>query len=80
MKFLHTAFQNMKAPFEKGGKFEKYDKALTAIDAFETLMFTPESSAFTTVMNSPSPSTLTKVSLSVTPKAFPMILTSRLAL
>ena len=42
MKFLHTAFQNMKAPFEKGGKFEKYDKALTAIDAFETLMFTPE--------------------------------------
>jgi len=32
----------MKAPFEKGGKFEKYDKALTAIDAFETLMFTPE--------------------------------------
>jgi Na+-transporting NADH:ubiquinone oxidoreductase subunit B len=42
MKFLHTAFQNMKAPFEKGGKFEKYDKALTAIDAFETLMFTPD--------------------------------------
>lgn len=42
MKFLHTAFQNMKAPFEKGGKFEKYDKVLTAIDAFETLMFTPE--------------------------------------
>lgn len=32
----------MKAPFEKGGKFEKYDKVLTAIDAFETLMFTPE--------------------------------------
>ena len=42
MKFLHTAFQNMKKPFEKGGKFEKYNKALTAIDAFETLMFTPE--------------------------------------
>jgi Na+-transporting NADH:ubiquinone oxidoreductase subunit B len=42
MKFLHTAFQNIKAPFEKGGKFEKYDKALTAIDAFETLMFTPD--------------------------------------
>ena len=42
MKFLHTAFQNMKAPFEKGGKFEKYDKVLTAIDAFETLMFTPD--------------------------------------
>jgi Na+-transporting NADH:ubiquinone oxidoreductase subunit B len=42
MKFLHTAFQNAKAPFEEGGKFEKYNKALTAIDAFETLMFTPE--------------------------------------
>ena len=42
MKFLHNAFQDMKAPFEKGGKFEKYDKVLTAIDAFETLMFTPE--------------------------------------
>lgn len=42
MKFLHNAFQNMKAPFEKGGKFEKYDKVLTAIDAFETLMFTPD--------------------------------------
>lgn len=42
MKFLHTAFQNMKAPFEKGGKLEKYNKALTAIDAFETLLFTPE--------------------------------------
>lgn len=42
MKFLHTAFKNAKAPFEKGGKFEKYNKALTAIDAFETLMFTPE--------------------------------------
>ncbi len=32
----------MKAPFEKGGKLEKYDKVLTAIDAFETLMFTPD--------------------------------------
>lgn len=42
MKFLHTAFQNMKAPFEKGGKFEKYDKMLTAIDALETFAFTPE--------------------------------------
>ena len=42
MKFLHTAFQNMKAPFEKGGKFEKYDKVLTAIDALETFAFTPE--------------------------------------
>ncbi|MFM1874669.1 MAG: hypothetical protein RL266_406 [Bacteroidota bacterium] len=42
MKFLHTAFQNMKHPFEKGGKFEKYNKVLTAIDAFETLMFTPD--------------------------------------
>ncbi|MCF8463234.1 MAG: NADH:ubiquinone reductase (Na(+)-transporting) subunit B [Flavobacteriales bacterium] len=42
MKFLHTAFKNIKAPFEKGGKLEKYNKALTAIDAFETLMFTPE--------------------------------------
>jgi Na+-transporting NADH:ubiquinone oxidoreductase subunit B len=42
MKFLHTAFQNAKAPFEEGGKFERYNKALTAIDAFETLMFTPE--------------------------------------
>ena len=42
MKFLHTAFQNMKAPFEKGGKFEKYDKVLHGIDAFETLMFTPD--------------------------------------
>ncbi|MGB0918477.1 MAG: NADH:ubiquinone reductase (Na(+)-transporting) subunit B [Flavobacteriales bacterium] len=42
MKFLHTAFQNMKAPFEKGGKFEKYNKVLHGIDAFETLMFTPE--------------------------------------
>ena len=42
MKFLHNAFQNMKAPFEEGGKFEKYDKVLTAIDAFETLMFTPD--------------------------------------
>ena len=42
MKFLHNTFQNMKAPFEKGGKYEKYDKVLTAIDAFETLMFTPD--------------------------------------
>ncbi|MFT5311095.1 MAG: Na+-transporting NADH:ubiquinone oxidoreductase subunit B [Bacteroidia bacterium] len=42
MKFLHTAFQNMKAPFEEGGKFEKYNKALTAIDALETFTFTPE--------------------------------------
>ncbi|MCF8276069.1 MAG: NADH:ubiquinone reductase (Na(+)-transporting) subunit B [Flavobacteriales bacterium] len=42
MKFLHTAFQNMKAPFEKGGKFEKYNKVLTAIDALETFAFTPE--------------------------------------
>ena len=42
MKFLHTAFQNMKAPFEKGGKFEKYDKVLTAIDALETFAFTPD--------------------------------------
>jgi Na+-transporting NADH:ubiquinone oxidoreductase subunit B len=42
MKFLHKAFQNMKAPFEKGGKFEKYDKMLTAIDALETFAFTPE--------------------------------------
>ncbi len=42
MKFLHQAFQNVKAPFEKGGKFEKYNKALTAIDAFETLLFTPD--------------------------------------
>lgn len=41
MKFLHTAFQNMKHPFEKGGKFEKYDKVLTAIDALETFAFTP---------------------------------------
>lgn len=41
MKFLHTAFQNMKHPFEKGGKFEKYDKALTAIEALETFAFTP---------------------------------------
>lgn len=31
----------MKAPFEEGGKYEKYNKALHAIDAFETLMFTP---------------------------------------
>jgi len=42
MKFLHTAFQNMKHPFEKGGKFEKYNKVLTAIDALETFAFTPE--------------------------------------
>ena len=42
MKFLHTAFQNMKAPFEKGGKFEKYNKAIHAIDAFETFVFTPD--------------------------------------
>ncbi len=42
MKFLHSAFQNMKKPFEKGGKLEKYNKALTAIDAFETLLFTPD--------------------------------------
>ena len=41
MKFLHTAFQNLKHPFEKGGKFEKYDKVLTAIDALETFAFTP---------------------------------------
>lgn len=42
MKFLHTAFQNMKKPFEEGGKLEKYNKALTAIDALETFAFTPE--------------------------------------
>ncbi len=42
MKFLHTAFQNMKHPFEKGGKFEKYNKVLTAIDALETFAFTPD--------------------------------------
>ncbi|MCF8459134.1 MAG: NADH:ubiquinone reductase (Na(+)-transporting) subunit B [Flavobacteriales bacterium] len=42
MKFLHTAFQNMKKPFEKGGKFEKYNKVIHGIDAFETLMFTPD--------------------------------------
>ena len=42
MKFLHSVFHNMKAPFEQGGKLEKYNKALTAIDAFETLMFTPD--------------------------------------
>jgi Na+-transporting NADH:ubiquinone oxidoreductase subunit B len=41
MKFLHHAFENMKKPFEKGGKFEKYNKVLTAIDAFETFAFTP---------------------------------------
>jgi Na+-transporting NADH:ubiquinone oxidoreductase subunit B len=41
MKFLHTAFQNLKHPFEKGGKFEKYNKVLTAIDALETFAFTP---------------------------------------
>ncbi len=42
MKFLHNAFQNMKKPFEKGGKFEKYDKVIHAIDAFETFAFTPD--------------------------------------
>jgi len=42
MKFLHTAFQNMKKPFEEGGKFEKYSKVIHGIDAFETLMFTPD--------------------------------------
>jgi len=32
----------MKHPFEKGGKFEKYNKVLTAIDALETFAFTPD--------------------------------------
>ena len=41
MKFLENIFHSMKAPFEEGGKYEKYNKALHAIDAFETLMFTP---------------------------------------
>lgn len=41
MKFLENIFHNMKAPFEKGGKYEKHHKVIHAIDAFETLMFTP---------------------------------------
>ncbi len=47
MKLLHNVFQNMKKPFGKGGKLEKYDKAITAIDAFETLFFTPDETTHT---------------------------------
>lgn len=41
MKFLENFFHSVKEPFEKGGKYEKYSSVLVAIDAFETLMFTP---------------------------------------
>lgn len=46
MKFLEDIFHNVKAPFEKGGKYEKYGSVLVAIDAFETLMFTPKEVTF----------------------------------
>ncbi len=42
MKFLEDIFHNVKAPFEKGGKYEKYGNVLVAIDAFETFLFTPK--------------------------------------
>ncbi|MCF8258328.1 MAG: NADH:ubiquinone reductase (Na(+)-transporting) subunit B [Flavobacteriales bacterium] len=42
MKFLEDIFHNAKAPFEKGGKFEKYGKVTVAIEAFETFLFTPK--------------------------------------
>jgi Na+-transporting NADH:ubiquinone oxidoreductase subunit B len=42
MKFLENFFHSVKEPFEKGGKYEKYGSFLVAIDAFETLMFTPK--------------------------------------
>lgn len=42
MKFLENFFHSVKEPFEKGGKYEKYGNVLVAIDAFETLMFTPK--------------------------------------
>lgn len=42
MKFLEDIFHNVKAPFEKGAKYEKYGNVLVAIDAFETFLFTPK--------------------------------------